>query len=66
MVCNKTGTLTIGRPLVTSVTATHPGYEPEQVLALAASGEIHVRHPPAQAVVRHTEEQHIDDRHADR
>ncbi|HVL98356.1 MAG TPA: cation-translocating P-type ATPase [Egibacteraceae bacterium] len=59
-VFDKTGTLTTGRPLVTSVTASHPGYTPEQVLALAASGEIHARHPLAQAVVRHTEEQHIE------
>jgi len=61
VVLDKTGTLTVGRPLVTSVVVTGPeGWTPEQVLALAASSEIHVRHPLAEAVVRHTAERRIE------
>ncbi|ETB32825.1 hypothetical protein N602_30290 [Mycobacterium avium subsp. hominissuis 10-5606] len=37
----------------------HKDWEPEQVLAYAASSEIHSRHPLAEAVIRSTEERHI-------
>ncbi|MDB5068764.1 MAG: cation-transporting ATPase, partial [Chloroflexi bacterium] len=61
VVLDKTGTLTVGRPLVTSVVVTGgEGWTPEQVLAYAASSEIHVRHPLAAAVVRHTAECRIE------
>jgi cation-transporting P-type ATPase C len=60
VVFDKTGTLTLGRPLVTDVVALCERFTSDQVLALAASGEIHARHPLAQAVIRHTEEQHIE------
>ena len=60
VVFDKTGTLTLGRPLVTNVVALTDRFDSEQVLALAASGEIHARHPLAQAVVRHTAERHIE------
>ncbi|HEV7466168.1 MAG TPA: heavy metal translocating P-type ATPase, partial [Candidatus Dormibacteraeota bacterium] len=61
VVLDKTGTLTVGRPLVTSVVVTGgEGWTPEQVLAYAASSEIHVRHPLAEAVVRHTAECRIE------
>jgi cation-transporting P-type ATPase C len=60
VVFDKTGTLTVGRPLVTNVVAFAEGWSPERVLAYAASSEVHVRHPLAQAVVRHTEEAHIE------
>ncbi|MBI3978884.1 MAG: cation-translocating P-type ATPase [Chloroflexi bacterium] len=60
VVFDKTGTLTIGRPLVTEVVALTEGSLPEEILALAASGEIHCRHPLAQAVVRHAEEREIE------
>ena len=36
------------------------GWSPEQVLAHAASSEIHSRHPLAQALIRSTEERHIE------
>ncbi|MCV7117783.1 manganese-exporting P-type ATPase CtpC [Mycobacterium nebraskense] len=56
---DKTGTLTVGRPVVTNIIALHKDWEPEQVLAYAASSEIHSRHPLAEAVIRSTEERHI-------
>ncbi|MGQ0483213.1 MAG: heavy metal translocating P-type ATPase [Pseudonocardia sp.] len=59
IVFDKTGTLTLGRPVVTNVVSFHDGWTPEQVLAYAASSEIHSRHPLAQAVIRSTEERHI-------
>jgi len=59
VVFDKTGTLTIGRPMVTNVIAFHDDWEPERVLAYAASSEIHSRHPLAEAVIRSTEERHI-------
>ncbi len=59
IVFDKTGTLTVGRPVVTNIVAMHPDWQPEQVLAYAASSEIHSRHPLAEAVIRSTEERHI-------
>ncbi len=59
IVFDKTGTLTVGRPVVTNIIALHTDWQPEQVLAYAASSEIHSRHPLAEAVIRSTEERHI-------
>lgn len=59
IVFDKTGTLTIGRPVVTNIVALHKDWEPEQILAYAASSEIHSRHPLAEAVIRSTTERHI-------
>ncbi|MCW2652720.1 MAG: copper/silver-translocating P-type ATPase [Mycobacterium sp.] len=59
VVFDKTGTLTFGRPVVTNIVAFHKDWQPEQVLAYAASSEIHSRHPLAEAVIRSTEERHI-------
>lgn len=59
VVFDKTGTLTTGRPVVTNVVSFSDDWTPEQVLAHAASSEIHSRHPLAQAVIRSTEERHI-------
>ncbi|UXA17593.1 cation-translocating P-type ATPase [Mycobacterium sp. SMC-4] len=60
IVFDKTGTLTQGRPVVTNLVAFHKDWEPEQVLAYAASSEIHSRHPLAEAVIRSTKERHIE------
>ncbi|WP_037075582.1 heavy metal translocating P-type ATPase [Pseudonocardia spinosispora] len=59
IVFDKTGTLTLGRPVVTNVVSFSDDWTPEQVLAYAASSEVHSRHPLAQAVIRSTEERHI-------
>lgn len=59
IVFDKTGTLTVGRPVVTNVVALHSDWQPEQVLAYAASSELHSRHPLAEAVIRSTEERRI-------
>ncbi|HEY2198898.1 MAG TPA: manganese-exporting P-type ATPase CtpC, partial [Mycobacterium sp.] len=59
MVFDKTGTLTVGRPVVTNIIALHDDWQPEQVLAYAASSELHSRHPLAEAVIRSTEERRI-------
>ncbi|VBA47493.1 manganese-exporting P-type ATPase CtpC [Mycobacterium pseudokansasii] len=59
IVFDKTGTLTIGRPVVTNVVAFQKDWQPEEVLAYAASSEIHSRHPLAEAVIRSTNERHI-------
>ena len=60
IVFDKTGTLTLGRPVVTNVVSFDDDWSPEQVLAYAASSEIHSRHPLAQAVIRSTEERRIE------
>ncbi|MGW0389974.1 heavy metal translocating P-type ATPase [Streptomyces sp. NPDC003042] len=59
VVFDKTGTLTFGKPLVTSVVSLSDAFTADQVLSLAASGELHARHPLAQAIVARTEEQHL-------
>lgn len=59
VVFDKTGTLTVGRPVVTNIVAFQKDWAPEEVLAYAASSEIHSRHPLAEAVIRSTEERHI-------
>jgi manganese/zinc-transporting P-type ATPase C len=59
IVFDKTGTLTLGRPIVTHVVSFDDDWAPGQVLAYAASSEIHSRHPLAQAVIRSTEERAI-------
>jgi cation-transporting P-type ATPase C len=60
VVFDKTGTLTLGRPMVTNVISFDDDWSPEQVLAYAASSEIHSRHPLGQAVIRSTEERRIE------
>ncbi len=49
LVVDKTGTLTEGRPQVTSLTIA-PGFDEGQVLAAAAAVEAHSEHPLAKAV----------------
>jgi cation-transporting P-type ATPase C len=60
VVFDKTGTLTTGRPRVARVVASDPGTAPEQLLTLAASGELHSPHPLGLAVVRHTRERELE------
>ncbi|WP_018178053.1 heavy metal translocating P-type ATPase [Jongsikchunia kroppenstedtii] len=60
LVIDKTGTLTRGRHIVTNVVSFSDDWTPEQVLAYAASSEIHSRHPLAKAVIQSTEERHIE------
>uniref|UniRef100_UPI003D90012B heavy metal translocating P-type ATPase n=1 Tax=Gordonia sp. B7-2 TaxID=3420932 RepID=UPI003D90012B len=60
VVFDKTGTLTVGRPVVTNVVSFSDEWLPEQVLAYAASSEIHSRNPLAEAVIRSTEERRIE------
>jgi cation-transporting P-type ATPase C len=60
VVFDKTGTLTTGRPRVARVVASGPETPPEQLLSLAASGELHSPHPLGLAVVRHTRERELE------
>jgi cation-transporting P-type ATPase C len=50
---DKTGTLTVGVPGVERIIALDDNYSAEQVLSLAASGELHSQHPLALAVSDH-------------
>jgi cation-transporting P-type ATPase C len=50
---DKTGTLTVGVPGVERIVALDDDYSAEQVLSLAASGELHSQHPLALAVSDH-------------
>jgi len=59
VVFDKTGTLTTGRPRVARVIASDSGADPEELLSLAASGELHSPHPLGLAVVRHTREREL-------
>jgi manganese/zinc-transporting P-type ATPase C len=50
---DKTGTLTIGVPAVERIISLDSDYSAEQLLSLAASGELHSQHPLALAVSDH-------------
>jgi manganese/zinc-transporting P-type ATPase C len=43
IVFDKTGAVAVGRPVVANIGAMHKDWQPEQVLAYAASSEIHCR-----------------------
>ena len=60
VVFDKTGTLTIGSPGVQRVIALSEDYSPDQVLTLAASGELHSQHPLALAVINHARDREIE------
>ncbi len=55
VVMDKTGTLTLGRPVVTAVVPA-PGFPPDRVLDLAASLEAGSEHPLGEAIVRKARE----------
>jgi manganese/zinc-transporting P-type ATPase C len=59
VVFDKTGTLTIGQPRVTRVLALADDMTPQEVLRLAATGELHSQHPLALAVLQHLSEQEL-------
>jgi cation-transporting P-type ATPase C len=59
VVFDKTGTLTVGTPNVEQVAALDNTYTPDQVLSLAANGELHSQHPLALAVVSHARNRQI-------
>jgi cation-transporting P-type ATPase C len=59
IVFDKTGTLTLGTPNVEQVIALDARYTPDQVLSLAANGELHSQHPLALAVIHHARDRQI-------
>jgi Cu+-exporting ATPase len=58
LVCDKTGTLTLGKPRLTSVIAAH-GFREEDILQLGASLERASEHPLAAAIVGGAEEKKL-------
>ena len=59
VVLDKTGTVTLGRPVVTALHPA-PGVSEEELLRLAASAEHGSEHPLAEAIVRHAAERGIE------
>jgi cation-transporting P-type ATPase C len=59
IVFDKTGTLTTGLPGVERVLALADDYTPDEVLSLAANGELHSQHPLALAVLRYAQDRQI-------
>ena len=59
LVCDKTGTLTLGKPRLTSVVATS-GFGEDEVLTLGASLERASEHPLAAAIVGGAEERKLE------
>jgi cation-transporting P-type ATPase C len=59
IVFDKTGTLTMGLPTVERVVAFPTSYSPDQVLSLAANGELHSQHPLALAVLNYARDREI-------
>lgn len=56
---DKTGTLTYGKPTLTEI-STAENYTEEQVLQYVGSLERYSKHPLASAIIRATQERHID------
>jgi P-type Cu2+ transporter len=60
VVFDKTGTLTKGEIGVTQVRSFNPEVSVNRLIALAATAELRLTHPVAEAVVRHAEQEQID------
>jgi cation-transporting P-type ATPase C len=60
VVFDKTGTLTTGTPSVERVIAFTDGYTADEVLSLAANGELHSQHPLALAIVHYARDREIE------
>ncbi len=60
VVFDKTGTLTTGRARVARVLSLDASVPPEEVLRIAASGELHSNHPLALAVLRRVRELEVE------
>jgi cation-transporting P-type ATPase C len=60
IVFDKTGTLTTGVPSVERVVSLNPEYTADQVLSLAANGELHSQHPLALAIVHYARGREIE------
>ncbi|MBF0488200.1 MAG: heavy metal translocating P-type ATPase [Nitrospirae bacterium] len=59
IIFDKTGTLTTGEIKVEDVIGFN-GYEEEEIISYAATAELQMTHPIAEAVVRHAENKHIE------
>lgn len=60
LVLDKTGTLTVGIPMVTGLQSYKRGIDKRKVLSMAASAELHSNHPLGNAVVAHAHNEGID------
>ena len=60
VVFDKTGTVTLGRPAVTSVVSMQDDVSDRDVLVLAATVEQRLNHPVAEAVLRYAETQQVE------
>jgi manganese/zinc-transporting P-type ATPase C len=59
IVFDKTGTLTVGLPTVERVVSFPTDYTADEVLSLAANGELHSQHPLALAVLNYARDREI-------
>ena len=60
LVIDKTGTLTIGRPVVTGIVVIDPDFDSLELLSLAAALEASSEHPLGLAIVNRAREMNID------
>jgi cation-transporting P-type ATPase C len=60
LVLDKTGTLTAGHPRVAHIVCCDPAISSEDLLAIAASGELHSLHPLARTIVRYSRDLDLD------
>ena len=60
MVFDKTGTLTTGKPSVTRVISYDSGFDEDDLIAMAATAELHSNHPLGEAILAHAEDKGIE------